>query len=101
MFRSLRKIRLSLPMFLVGFFYLYLGFHALSGNQGLLQWRQYHDQIQTLEDQSTALQMEYAALKRRAVQLQSQHLDLDRLEEDAIQTLNISHVKDIAIDLDE
>ena len=72
--------RLSWGLLILCVFYLYLGYHALSGNQGLLKWADYEDTIASLETEIADIQAQRTALERTAAQLRPEHLDLDRLE---------------------
>jgi len=101
MFRFLRKIRLSWPLLVLSIFYLYLGFHALSGDQGILKWANYEDRIGALETQIEETRTEKTGLELHANQLRAEHLDLDRLGEEARRTLNVSHANEVVIWLDE
>jgi cell division protein FtsB len=96
-----RKIRMSLPLVALCVFYLYLGFHALSGDQGILKWANYEDKISALEVEIGNLKAERHALELHADQLRADHLDLDRLGEEARRTLNVSYTNEIVIWLDE
>ena len=101
MFRFVRKFRFSWSFFVLIIFYLYLGFHALSGDQGVLKWANYEDKISSLESQIDKLVSERESLERHANQLRANQLDLDRLGEEARRTLNVSHANEIVIWLDE
>jgi cell division protein FtsB len=101
MFRFVRKIRFSWPLFVLIVFYLYLGFHALSGDQGMLKWANYEDKISSLETNIEILVTERESLELHAKQLRANQLDLDRLGEEARRTLNVSHTNEIVIWLDE
>lgn len=96
----LKKIRISWPLLVLGIFYTYLGFHALSGNQGVLKWAVYKEKINKLENQVADLADQRAALELRAEQLRSHNLDLDRLDEEARRTLNVSYTNEMVIWLD-
>ena len=88
-------------MAVLGLFYLYLGFHALSGEQGILSWADYKDSIASLEADITATTAQRVELEATARRLRSEHLDLDTLEIYARETLNVSHPNEIVIWLDE
>ncbi len=101
MFRVLKKIRISWPLIVLGVFYAYLGFHALSGNQGALKWAVYAEKIEKLETEVSVLQTRRAALEQRAKQLRAHNLDLDRLDEEARRQLNVSYANEYVIWLDD
>ncbi|PHR61833.1 MAG: cell division protein [Robiginitomaculum sp.] len=101
MSQTRKKIRFSWPLIVLAVFYLYLSFHALSGNQGLLSWANYSDGISSLREEIDKLQGEQVILELHADQLRARHLDLDRLDEAARQNLNVSHTNEFVIWLDE
>lgn len=101
MSRIIRKIRLSWPLLVLSTFYLYLGFHALSGDQGILKWANYEDRISSLEADIAETKKTREALELHANQLRADHLDLDRLGEEARRSLNVSYTNEIVIWLDE
>lgn len=101
MLRIVRKFRFSWSLFVLIIFYLYLGFHALSGDQGVLKWANYEDKIAALHIQKNALIAERELLEQHANQLRANQLDLDRLGEEARRTLNVSHANEIVIWLDD
>ncbi len=101
MLRALKQIRISWPLIVLGVFYTYLGFHALSGNQGALRWADYTDSIHELESELSQLESQRATLELRADQLRSHNLDLDRLDEEARRSLNLSYTNEVVIWLDE
>ncbi|MEE9273624.1 MAG: septum formation initiator family protein [Robiginitomaculum sp.] len=101
MLRVFKKIRFSWSLTVLGVFYLYLGFHAFSGDQGILSWADYADRIDDLESEIKVLETSQIALQSHVNQLRSEHLDLDRLDEEARKTLNISRPNEIVIWLDE
>lgn len=101
MFRFIRKFRFSWSLFVLIIFYLYLGFHALSGDQGVLKWANYEDKISSLEGQIEILVLDRKALELHANQLRADQLDLDRLGEEARRTLNVSYTNEIVIWLDD
>ncbi len=101
MLRMLKRIRLSWPLLILGVFYAYLGFHALSGSQGLLKWSVYEREIDILEADVTVLIAQREALALKVERLRAQHLDTDMLDVEARRMLNISHPNEIVIWLDE
>lgn len=101
MFRLFSKIKISWSLIVLCVFYIYLGFHALSGDQGILKWANYEDKIGALEAEIADLKVEREALELHASQLRATHLDLDRLGEEARRTLNVSHTNEVVIWLDE
>jgi len=82
-------------------FYLYLGFHALSGDQGILKWANYQDEINGYKTEITELNTRIAKLEKRAKMLRADGLDLDLLDEQARRDLNVSRANEVVIWLDE
>ena len=101
MLRAFKKIRFSWPLTVLSVFYLYLGFHAFSGEQGILSWADYTGTIDDLKSEIKALETSQIALQLRADQLRAEHLDLDRLDEEARKILNVSQTNEVVIWLDE
>lgn len=82
-------------------FYGYLGFHTLGGNLGVLRWADYSERSESLNAEISRLKAKRETLELRASQLRASNLDLDRLDEQARRTLNVSGANDIVIWLDE
>ena len=101
MLHFLKKIKPSWQLVVLIVFYAYLAFHTLGGSLGVLKWADYSDRSATLDAEITRLKTKREALELRASQLRSSNLDLDRLDEEARRTLNISGTNDIVIWLDE
>ena len=101
MLRALKKIRIRWPLAVLGLFYLYLGFHALSGEQGILSWSDYKDRIESLEADIASTSSQRESLELTAKQLRAEHLDLDVLDVEARTMLNVSQANEIVIWLDE
>jgi len=101
MLRVLKRIRLSWPLLVLLVAYGYLGFHALGGSLGVLKLANYSDQSEKLNTEITRLKVKREALELRASQLRASNLDLDRLDEEARHTLNVSGANDFVIWLDE
>lgn len=101
MLRALKNLRFSWSVVGLSVFYLYLGFHALSGNQGILKWANYKEEVSTLESEVERLKSEKEHLQLHADQLNARHLDLDRLDEVARRILNVSDTNETVVWLDE
>ncbi len=101
MLRILKRIQISWPLVILGIFYTYLSFHALSGSQGLLKWSVYEREIGVLEANVTILVAQREALGLKIERLRAQHLDTDMLDVEARRILNVSHPNEIVIWLDE
>ncbi|MCF6221894.1 MAG: septum formation initiator family protein [Robiginitomaculum sp.] len=101
MSRVLKRIRLSWPFMVLLIAYGYLGYHTLGGSLGVLKWADYSERSESLNAEITRLQAKRETLELRASQLRASNLDLDRLDEEARRTLNVSGANDIVIWLDE
>lgn len=66
---------------------VYLGAHAVTGEQGLLAYMDLQSQERALEQQVASLDAERAQLEARAARLKPESLDLDYLDERARITL--------------
>ena len=97
----LKQIRFSWPLLTLGVFYLYLGFHTFSGNQGVLRWVDDADKVSALKQRIAALDAQQEKLQKHVDQLRAASLDLDRLGEEAHRLLNISYTNEIVIWLDD
>ncbi len=97
----LKRIRFSWPLLILGVFYTYLSFHALSGSQGLLKWSVYRRDISILESEVAVLVAQREALALKVERLRAKHLDADMLDVEARRMLNVSHPNEIVIWLDE
>ena len=98
---NLKQLRPSWPLLVLVVFYGYLGFHTLRGSLGVLKLADYKEQAERLNEQIEVFTQKRKALELRAQQLHSNHLNLDRLDEQARRTLNVSHANEIVVWLDE
>jgi cell division protein FtsB len=101
MLRLLKRIRLSWPFLVLLIAYGYLGLHTLGGSLGVLKLADYSGQSEKLNEEISRLKIKRMALESRVSQLQANNLNLDRLDEEARRTLNVSGANDIVIWLDE
>lgn len=95
------RLRLSLGMVAVLLIYIYLGFHALTGRQGLVSWSKYSTEVSVLETELKDVRGLRTQLELQVKRLQDTGLSLDSLGISARRLLNVSHVNDIVIWLDE
>ena len=93
----LHQIRKSWPIVALCVFYVYLAFHALSGNQGLVSWVEYENNIIRYKAQIEAAQEQRAALEARTDALRASHLDLDVLDMKAREKAFLSHPQEMTI----
>jgi cell division protein FtsB len=75
----------------------YFGFHAFSGNHGLMATRHYQEQKRILSAELDAVQAERAALARRVTLLKSNSIDPDTLEDEAREMLGLTHKSDVVV----
>lgn len=75
----------------------YLGYSAISGQFGIENRAQIIEDIQVLEDKSSALQAEFDAFKHRVQLMNPKHLDPDLITERARALLNMAHTDDILV----
>ncbi|WP_371398490.1 septum formation initiator family protein [Algimonas porphyrae] len=80
--------------------YLYLGFHAFSGSQGIVRWAENSAKAEQLEARLAALQAKRDALQADVDLLASTSLDLDTLDIEARRTLFVAKPGEITIWLD-
>ena len=77
----------------------YFGYHALNGEQGVLNWLVVQNQINEVEVELAQAEAERQALEVRAARLRSDSLDLDYVEERATALLNVAHPRDFVVDI--
>lgn len=80
--------------------YLYLGFHALSGSQGLVRWMEHSERAERLEVKLAALQERRNRLQAEVDLLSADGLDLDALDIEARRRLFVAKPGEITIWLD-
>ncbi len=80
--------------------YLYLGYHALSGSQGLVRWMEYTERAKHLEVKLAALEARREALQADVDLLSADSLDLDMLDIEARRNLFVAKPGEITIWLD-
>ena len=80
--------------------YAYIGFHALSGSQGLSQWWAHEARSERLLKELAALQGYRASLQSQVDRLSAKTLDLDTLDIEARRALYVAKPGEITIWLD-
>ncbi len=93
----LHHIRKSWPVAALCIFYIYLAFHALSGNQGLVSWVEYENNIVHYQTQIDAAQERRKTLEARTDALRASQLDLDVLDIKAREQAFLSRPEEITI----
>lgn len=81
-------------------FYLYIGFHAFSGSQGLVRWMEHADRADHLAVRLDALEARREALQAQVDLLSAGSLDLDTLDIEARRQLYVAKPGEITIWLD-
>lgn len=88
------------PMAALTAFYLYLGYHAFSGSQGLVRWMEQSDRADYLEVKLERLEARRAELQSDVDRLSADSLDLDTLDRVARENLFVARADEITIWLD-
>ena len=78
----------------------YFGYHALTGEQGVLNWIVVKNDIRIAEAELAVAVAEREALEDTAARLRSDSLDLDYVEERARAILNVAHPREFIVDLE-
>lgn len=86
----LRRIRRAGGPALIVAGALYLGYHAVQGERGLLGWVRIAERVDTLRAEVAEAHAERSALERRVRLLRPDSLDPDMLEERAADVLNLA-----------
>lgn len=77
------RFRRYLPSFGIAIMMVYFSYHALNGDQSVLQWMHHQQEVKTLQAQLTQLQNRKAQLEHQNKLLRPGSLDLDYLQERA------------------
>ncbi|MEE2567506.1 FtsB family cell division protein [Hyphobacterium marinum] len=93
-------IKRILPTFAFAMLIAYFGYHALNGEQGVLNWIVVKNRIVETEAELAATVAERESLELRAERLRSDSLDLDYMEERARAILNVAHPRDFIVKTD-
>ena len=78
----------------------YFGYHALTGEQGVLNWLVIENEIRETEIQLADARAERERMEEIAARLRSDSLDLDYLDERARDVLNVAHPRDFIVEID-
>ena len=93
----LARLRSDLPTAALAFLIFYFGFHAMTGDRGLLTWSQRNETLAVKKAQLTRLQAERRDLQARARLLRDGSLSADLLEERARSLLGFADPRDYVI----
>lgn len=88
------------PYVIIGLFYVYLGYHALGGEQGSLKWAAYTDDVARLNAELEDVKARQEKLSAQIDNLRAGNLDRDLLEERARYSLNAAHPDEYIIKID-
>lgn len=95
--RLKRNVAVSiLPLVSAGFV-LYLGYHGLYGDHGLMTMMQLNKEIRSLESDLSKMREDSAMLEHRIRLLRPESLDVDLLEERARAQLGFARPEDLVI----
>ncbi|WP_421791554.1 FtsB family cell division protein [Hyphobacterium sp.] len=96
----MRSVKRLIPSIFFAAMIAYFGYHALNGEQGVLNWVVVKNQINIAETELAEARAEREALEVQAARLRSDSLDLDYVEERATALLNIAHPRDFIVDIE-
>jgi cell division protein FtsB len=77
--------------------YLYLGYHAFSGSQGLVRWLEQTDRADYLEARLDRLEAQRDGLQQDVDMLSARSLDLDTLDVEARRMLFVAHPDEVTV----
>ena len=80
--------------------YAYVGFHAVSGSQGVTRWMEHSEAAERLTVELAQLQDRRAALQAEVDALSARALDLDALDIEARRMLFVAKPGEVTIWLD-
>src|SRR4051812_40182816 len=75
----------------------YFAFHAFNGDHGIFAAARYEARVAGLKAQLAGLKAQREELERRTALLKGESLDPDMLEEQARETLNLAHPRDVMV----
>ena len=93
-------IKRFIPSFFIAMAIAYFGYHALTGEQGVLNWLVIENEIRDTEIQLAEARAERERMEEVAARLRSDSLDLDYLDERARTVLNVAHPRDFIVEID-
>lgn len=93
-------IKRFIPSFFIAMAIAYFGYHALTGEQGVLNWLVIENEIRETEIQLADARAERERMEEIAARLRSDSLDLDYLDERARVVLNVAHPRDFIVEID-
>ena len=91
------NIAATIVPFFCACFVIYLGYHGLYGDHGLITMLRLNTEIERLEFDLAAMQEERSVLERRIMSMRPESLDVDLLEEQARAQLGFAQPNDLVI----
>ena len=91
-----RMRRAAVPALLLAFA-LYLGYHMVHGDRGILAWMRFEEDIVALGKEVADTNAERSQLENRVVMLRPEGLHPDLLEERAGAVLNLGRQEDLLV----
>jgi cell division protein FtsB len=79
---------------------IYMGFHIVHGDSGLLAWRAHKDRIAQAREELAEIEAERRTLQHHVSLLHPQSLDRDMVDEWARRMLNFAHPEETVIFID-
>lgn len=89
-----------IPSFFLAVMIAYFGYHAFTGEQGVLNWIVVETEITAVEAELERARTQRQSLEVVAGRLRSDSLDLDYVDERARAILNVAHPDDFVVRLD-
>jgi len=80
---------------------IYVGYHAVNGDHGLITWYRLNMQINDLKAEQAQVSAELSVMQRRTTLLKPDSLDPDLLDERAREILGYADRRDLVILLSE
>ncbi|HAQ34199.1 MAG: hypothetical protein CMF74_04845 [Maricaulis sp.] len=90
-------IKRLVPTVLFAGLITYFGYHAMNGEQGILNWIVVKNRIAETETELASTIAQREQLEATALRLRSDSLDLDYVEERARTILNVAHPRDFIV----
>jgi cell division protein FtsB len=87
------------PSFFLAVAIAYFGYHALTGEQGVLNWIVVENEIRATEIELAETRADREALEEIASRLRSDSLDLDYVDERARAILNVAHPREFIVEI--
>ncbi|WP_300552335.1 septum formation initiator family protein [Maricaulis sp.] len=93
-------IKRLIPSFFLALAIAYFGYHALTGEQGVLNWLVVESEIRETEAELAVATAQREDLEETAARLRSDSLDLDYLDERARDVLNVAHPREFIVEIE-